>query len=211
MYQVHDLAQPARVTHPQLDAIAVVSTIVSCLWFRIIEGGGDLGTHRNLPRYALLMSTSQLRAILVIAMLRQSKPMRTRSGPRRRQNSPPVGDVFVHTAWHAARAHAASGGRPRQLLQGSDVPARWSTPPSPESAEPPSPDDWSASSRQLLDATEQMARLVDDPDVDLYAKVPAAEKNHHHALRAALILLDHNGYHTAQLRLRQAVGAWPTR
>ncbi len=64
----------------------------------------------------------------------------------------------------------------------------------PESPEPPSADAWSVSNRRLLDATEKMARIIEDPDLDLYAKVPAAEKVHHHTLRAALILLDHNGW-----------------
>ena len=80
----------------------------------------------------------------------------------------------------------------------------------PDDLEPASSEDWSASVGQLLDATEQMARIVEDPDLDLYAKVPTAEKEHHHALRAALILLDHNGYHTAQLiALRRALNVWP--
>lgn len=81
-----------------------------------------------------------------------------------------------------------------------------------EGPEPPSSEAWAASTRGLLDATEEMARVVEDPDRDLYAKVPPAEKADHHALRAALILLDHNGYHTAQLiALRQALKAWPSR
>ena len=80
----------------------------------------------------------------------------------------------------------------------------------PESPAPPSSDAWSASTRQLLDATEEMARLIEDPSLDLYTKVPAAEKTQHHTLRAALILLDHNGYHAGQLiALRQALNVWP--
>lgn len=79
----------------------------------------------------------------------------------------------------------------------------------PDSSEPPSEGAWSASVRRLLDATEEMARLVEDPEHDLYAKVPTAEKKSHHTLRAALILLDHNGYHAAQLiALRRALNAW---
>ena len=80
----------------------------------------------------------------------------------------------------------------------------------PPSSEPPSDEAWSISVRRLLDATEEMARLVEDPAHDLYAKVPTAEEPSHHRLRAALILLDHNGYHAAQLvALRRALGAWP--
>ena len=59
-------------------------------------------------------------------------------------------------------------------------------------------------------ATEAMARLVEDPDRDLFAPTPTAQKSGHYALRAALILLDHNGYHAGQIiALRRAAGAWP--
>ncbi len=79
----------------------------------------------------------------------------------------------------------------------------------PESSEPPSEEAWSESVRALLDANEAMAQMVEDPEHDLYARVPTAEKPSHHTLRAALILLDHNGYHAGQLiALRRALGAW---
>jgi hypothetical protein len=80
----------------------------------------------------------------------------------------------------------------------------------PTSAVPPSEQAWHESVRKLLEANEAMASLVEDPQHDLYAQVPAAEKEYHHTLRAALILLDHNGYHAGQLiALRIALGAWP--
>lgn len=79
----------------------------------------------------------------------------------------------------------------------------------PASPEPPSAAAWSASTRRLVAAAEAMARLVEDPACDLYARVPTAARPHHHTLRAALILLDHNGYHAGQLiALRQALDAW---
>jgi hypothetical protein len=82
----------------------------------------------------------------------------------------------------------------------------------PETAEPPSTEAWSESGHRLIEATDQMARIVEDPARDLYAKVPTSEKEQHHVLRAALILLDHNGYHAAQLiSLRQALKVWPAR
>ena len=81
----------------------------------------------------------------------------------------------------------------------------------PKRPEPPSAEAWTAATRRLLETTERMARSVEDPNRDLYAKVPAAEKDTHHTLRAALILLDHNGYHAGQLiALRQALKVWPT-
>lgn len=80
----------------------------------------------------------------------------------------------------------------------------------PESPEPPSAAAWSASCEGALRAAGQMADLVENPEVDLYARVPAAEQPHHHTLRAALLLLDHNGYHVGQIvALRKALGIWP--
>lgn len=80
----------------------------------------------------------------------------------------------------------------------------------PETNEPPAEEAWHDSVRKLLEATEAMAAIVEDPEHDLYTTVPSAEKSHHHTLRAALILLDHNGYHVGQLvDLRIALGTWP--
>ena len=82
----------------------------------------------------------------------------------------------------------------------------------PDGPEPPSPEAWSESCRRVLDASEQMAGLVEDESLDLYTSVPSAEKADHHTLRAALIVLDHNGYHAGQLiALRRALGIWPAR
>lgn len=80
----------------------------------------------------------------------------------------------------------------------------------PASAEPASAEAWSASVEALLTATESMAEMVEDPQHDLYETVPTSSKRHHHTLRAALILLDHNAYHVGQLiSLRIALGHWP--
>ena len=80
----------------------------------------------------------------------------------------------------------------------------------PETAKPPTTKAWEESVQGLLEATETMATMVEDAEHDLYAQVPSAEKSHHHTLRAALILLDHNGYHAGQLiDLRRALGVWP--
>ena len=90
------------------------------------------------------------------------------------------------------------------------APREWPAGYWPAAPEPPSAEAWSASCRGSLDATEQMARLVEDPDLDPFAAVPAAEKADHHTLRAALMLLDHNSYHAGQLiALRRVLGNWP--
>ena len=79
----------------------------------------------------------------------------------------------------------------------------------PETTEPPTEEAWHESVGRLLEATEAMAAIVEDHEHDLYTRVPSAEKRHHHTLRAALILLDHNGYHAGQLvDLRLALGVW---
>jgi len=80
----------------------------------------------------------------------------------------------------------------------------------PPTPEPSSDEAWHDSVHRLREATRAMAALVEDPEHDLYAPVPSAEKDRHHTLRAALILLDHNAYHIGQLiGLRIALGAWP--
>jgi hypothetical protein len=80
----------------------------------------------------------------------------------------------------------------------------------PASAEPPDAAAWESSVERLHGAVERMAALVEDPTHDLHAPVPTAQKAGHHTLRAALILLDHDGYHAGQLvALRIALGAWP--
>ena len=116
----------------------------------------------------------------------------------------------VHTAWQQVEHMRLAVEDLVDYCKDPEYEARdWPAGYWPESPEPPSSEAWSASCRRLLDATEQMARIVEDPDLDLYAKVPAAEKEHHHTLRATLILLDHNGYHAGQLiALRQALNVW---
>lgn len=76
---------------------------------------------------------------------------------------------------------------------------------------PPSPEAWHESADRLAAAVETMAREVEAATgEDLYAPVPAAVGPTHHLLRAALILLDHQGYHIGQIvALRLALGAWP--
>jgi hypothetical protein len=74
---------------------------------------------------------------------------------------------------------------------------------------PPSEEAWLASCAALAAAVERMAALVEDPQRDLYAPVPRAQRPDHHLLRAALILLDHDGYHAGQVvALRKALGLW---
>ena len=63
----------------------------------------------------------------------------------------------------------------------------WTGPPATGQPSPTAPtsEAWSVSAQRLLDATEEMARIVENPDVDLHATVPTGEKQHHNALRAS--------------------------
>ena len=164
-------------------------------------------------RYAIAMHTSQLKTT-VARMLRQSQ---AHAGLDAAVKSFPAELAGRHVEGHA---HTAWQQVEHMRLAAEDLVAYCSDPEYtapvwpdgywPQGPEPPSSEAWSESCRRLLDATEQMARIVDDPDLDLGAKVAVATKDHHHTLRSALILLDHNGYHAAQLiALRQALNIWP--
>ena len=53
----------------------------------------------------------------------------------------------------------------------------------------------------------EMERLVRDPKIDLYARIPHGTGQT--VLREALVLADHNSYHLGQLvLLRRLLGAW---
>jgi hypothetical protein len=117
----------------------------------------------------------------------------------------------VHTAWQQVEHMRLAAEDLIAYCQNYEYQARpWPSGYWPESPAPPLTEAWSVSHRRLLDATEAMAQMVEDQDIDLTAKVHSAEKEHHHTLRAALILLEHNGYHAGQLiALGRALNAWP--
>lgn len=116
-----------------------------------------------------------------------------------------------HTAWQQVEhLRLAAEDLVAYCRDAEYAPPEWPAGYWPASPEPPSPEAWSESCRRVLEASDQLARLVEDPDLDLFSAVPAAEKAQHHTLRAALILLDHNGYHAGQIiALRKALGIWP--
>lgn len=118
---------------------------------------------------------------------------------------------FRHTAWQQVEHLRLAAQDLVSYCQDADYQELgWPEGYWPDTTEPPSEEAWHESVRQLLEANQAMAALVEDPEHDLWARVPSAEDSHHHTLRAALILLDHNGYHAGQLiALRIALGAWP--
>jgi hypothetical protein len=72
---------------------------------------------------------------------------------------------------------------------------------------PPRPSDWTASLRRFRADLKAMQNLVADPKNDLLAPLPHGQGQT--LLREAILIVDHNGYHTAQLiMLRRMLGAW---
>jgi hypothetical protein len=75
----------------------------------------------------------------------------------------------------------------------------------PASEAPPDDAAWSASMAAFKKDLRTMERLVTDPRVDLYARIPWGDGQT--ILREALLLADHNAYHLGQLvMLRKSIG-----
>ena len=72
---------------------------------------------------------------------------------------------------------------------------------------PPDAAAWDKSVAQVVRNLREMQRLVRDPKIDLFAKIPHGTGQT--VLREALLLADHNAYHLGQLvLLRRLLGAW---
>jgi hypothetical protein len=66
---------------------------------------------------------------------------------------------------------------------------------------------WNQSVEAFHRDLKAMEDLVADPKTDLYAKIPWGDGQT--ILREALVLADHNAYHSGQIvSVRQALGAW---
>jgi hypothetical protein len=77
----------------------------------------------------------------------------------------------------------------------------------PESDAPPTEAAWTNSIASVQDDTVAMERLVQDPQMDLYAKIPHGTGQT--ILREALLIADHNAYHIGQFVLtRRMLNAW---
>jgi uncharacterized damage-inducible protein DinB len=77
----------------------------------------------------------------------------------------------------------------------------------PSSDAPPDKAAWDKSVAQVGRDLKEMQRLVHDPKVDLFARIPHGSGQT--PLREALLLADHNAYHVGQLvLLRRLIGAW---
>jgi DinB family protein len=77
----------------------------------------------------------------------------------------------------------------------------------PKTEAPPSAAAWNNSVRSFRADLKAMAKLVDNPKSDLFARIPHGEGQT--LLREALLVADHNAYHIGQLvLLRRLLGAW---
>lgn len=77
----------------------------------------------------------------------------------------------------------------------------------PKSVAPPDEAAWDKSIRAFEKDLEAMAKLVADPNTDLFAPIPHGSGQT--VLREALLLADHNAYHLGQfVLLRRMLGAW---
>ena len=66
---------------------------------------------------------------------------------------------------------------------------------------------WDKSVRAFRRDLKEMCALVEDPETDLFAKIPHGDGQT--ILREALLVADHNAYHVGQLVLvRKMLGAW---
>lgn len=77
----------------------------------------------------------------------------------------------------------------------------------PDSPEPPEDAAWQNSVAAFRRDLQKMIELVQNPEVDLYAKIPHGDGQT--ILREALLVADHNAYHLGQLvAVRRLLGDW---
>lgn len=77
----------------------------------------------------------------------------------------------------------------------------------PSSQQPPAPDSWEKSVRAFEADMEEMKKLVQNPDSDLFEPFPWGKGQT--LLREALLVADHNAYHIGQIvTLLRALGCW---
>lgn len=77
----------------------------------------------------------------------------------------------------------------------------------PKTEKPPGSDAWTKSVASFKRDLKAMQKLVEDPKTDLYARIPHGTGQS--IIREALLVADHNAYHTGQLvLLRRLLGAW---
>lgn len=77
----------------------------------------------------------------------------------------------------------------------------------PQSTIPPTPEAWLGSVAAFRADREALERLIADPTLDLYAKIPHGEGQTY--LREVVLVADHSSYHIGELvAVRRLLGAW---
>jgi hypothetical protein len=78
----------------------------------------------------------------------------------------------------------------------------------PKASEPPSAKAWDDSVAELRRDREALAALLDDRDLDLFAKIPHGSGQIY--LREFVLVADHTAYHVGEIvAIRRLLGAWP--
>jgi DinB superfamily len=78
----------------------------------------------------------------------------------------------------------------------------------PKTIAPPSPKAWASSVAGLHRDREALAALLDDRELDLFAKIPHGSGQTW--LRELLLVADHTAYHLGEIvAIRRLLGAWP--
>ncbi len=68
---------------------------------------------------------------------------------------------------------------------------------------------WNHSVQQFLANRQALVKIIQDPEVDLFAPLPNSGEHKHHLLREINIVAAHNAYHTGELIvLRRVMGIW---
>jgi hypothetical protein len=113
---------------------------------------------------------------------------------------------FPHTAWMLLEHIRLAQWDILEFSRNSKyVSPKWPEGYWPESVGPPNEAAWKASMDACRNEMHAMERLVADPKVDLYARIPWGDGQT--ILREALLMADHNAYHLGQLMmLRKSLG-----
>jgi hypothetical protein len=113
---------------------------------------------------------------------------------------------FPHTAWMLLEHMRIAQWDILEFSRNSKhVSPQWPEGYWPASEAPPDEKAWTASMAAFKKDLRTMQRLVANPKVDLYARIPWGDRQT--ILREALLVADHNAYHLGQLvMLRKSIG-----
>ncbi len=128
-------------------------------------------------------------------------------GPRHRAQPPGAG---LHTPWQLLEHMRIA----QEDILRYTLDPKWQSPEWPNgywpTIEKPTGRQWQASLDAFARDLDGVIAFVNDPEIDLTAKIPHGEGRTY--LREALLVADHNAYHCAQVvDARRLLGAWRKR